>query len=83
MSAPVVSLTFFVTRLSSASSGTPSSLSLAVAGNTRKPSVSFSSISSSRRRNGSALTSAARVRLTVLTVCCASSRERGSRSYIR
>ena len=52
----------------------------AVTGARRMPSRSFSSMSRLRRRTGSAFTSAARVRLTMLTVCCASSRARGSRS---
>jgi hypothetical protein len=77
---PSASRTRRDTRSSSGSSGSGSSFSLEVDGNTRRPSVSFSSISSWRRRKGSAFTSAARVRLTVLMVCWASSRERGSRS---
>jgi two-component system nitrogen regulation response regulator GlnG len=45
-----------------------------------KELIARGSMSSARRRNGSALTSAARVRLTELTACCASSSARGSRS---
>jgi len=80
VSAPRLCRTFSATFSKSGSSGKGWVFSLAVTGKTRSPSVSFISMRSWRRSTGSALTRAARVRFTVLTVCCASSRERGSRS---